>query len=142
MPTLDESDREDSLSESFWAVARRLRHLSRETLAPWDLSPSHSRALGVLVRHGGMRLSELSDHLHIAARSTTEVIDALEQRGLVERRPDPHDRRATLAQLTEQGEKVGEAIRSARHVEAERIFGSLSQTDREHLSRILRTLRD
>ena len=130
------------MSESFWAVARRLRHLSRETLAPWDLSPSHSRALGVLVRHGGMRLSELSDHLHIAARSTTEVIDALEQRGLVERRPDPHDRRATLAQLTEQGEKVGEAIRSARHVEAERIFGSLSETDREHLSRILRTLRD
>jgi DNA-binding MarR family transcriptional regulator len=42
-----------------------------------------------------MRLSELSEHLHIAPRSATEVVDALESRGLVRRRPDPDDRRAT-----------------------------------------------
>src|ERR1035441_9220026 len=89
------------LAETFWGVARRLRHLSRQTLAPWDIAPSHSRALGVLLDHGVMRLSELSDHLHIAARSTTEVVDVLETRGLVERRPDPDDRRATLVALTE-----------------------------------------
>ena len=46
-----------------------------------------------------MRLSELSDHLHIALRSANEVEDALESRGLVQRRPDPGDRRATLAEV-------------------------------------------
>ncbi|HEY2764359.1 MAG TPA: MarR family transcriptional regulator [Pseudonocardiaceae bacterium] len=132
---------DETLSEAFWGVARRLRHLSRETLAPWELSPSQSRPLSVLTTHGVLRLSELSDHLHIAPRSATEVVDDLEQRGLVERRPDPNDRRATLVALTDQGTKVSEAIRSARSAEAERFFGGLSPADRAHLARILRELR-
>jgi DNA-binding MarR family transcriptional regulator len=132
---------DESLSELFWGVARRLRHQSRQTLEPWDVTPGQSRALGVLAHHGVMRLSELSDHLHIAPRSTTEVVDDLQDRGLVERRPDPGDRRATLVALTTEGTKVSAAIRSARAVEAERFFGGLSDTDRAHLTRILRTLR-
>jgi len=127
------------LGEAFWAVARQLREVSQETLAPWDISPSHLRALRVLRRHGVMRLSELSDRLHIAPRSTTEVIDALESRGLVQRRPDPGDRRATLVEVTGHGASVLDAIRGT---EAERVFGRLSQADRDHLARILRKLRD
>jgi DNA-binding MarR family transcriptional regulator len=137
-----DSDGDETLSEAFWSVARQLRHTSQETLAPWDITPSHLRALRVLTRHGAMRLSELSDHLHIAARSTTEVVDALETRDLVERRSDPGDRRATLVALTEHGTSVLDAIRAARGTEAERAFGRLSQTDRAHLARILRKLRD
>ena len=137
-----DTDGDETLSEAFWSVARQLRHTSQETLAPWDITPSHLRALRVLMRHGVMRLSELSDHLHIAARSTTEVVDALETRGLLERRPDPDDRRATLAALTEHGTSVLDAIRAARGTEAERAFGKLSQADRTHLARILRKLRD
>ena len=137
-----DTDGDETLSEAFWSVARQLRHTSQETLAPWDITPSHLRALRVLMRHGVMRLSELSDHLHIAARSTTEVVDALETRGLLERRPDPDDRRATLVALTEHGTSVLDAIRAARGTEAERAFGQLSQADRTHLARILRKLRD
>lgn len=135
------ADDGETLSEAFWGVAHRLRHLSRETLAPWDLSPSQSRPLGVLTRHGVLRLSELSEHLHIAPRSATEVVDDLEQRGLVERRSDPNDRRVTLVALTEHGKEVSAAIRSARSAEAERFFGGLSASDRTHLARILRELR-
>jgi DNA-binding MarR family transcriptional regulator len=137
-----DSDGDETLSEAFWSVARQLRHTSQETLAPWDITPSHLRALRVLMRRGVMRLSELSDHLHIAARSTTEVVDALETRGLVERRPDPDDRRATLVVLTEHGTSVLDAIRTARGTETQRAFGRLSQADRAHLARILRKLRD
>jgi DNA-binding MarR family transcriptional regulator len=112
-----------------------------ETLAPWDITPSQSRALRVLARHDGIRLSELSAHLRIAPRSTTEVVDGLETRGLIERSPDPEDRRATLVALTKEGARVIKAIQSARGAEAERIFGQLSATDRTHLTRILRKLR-
>jgi DNA-binding MarR family transcriptional regulator len=135
-------DAEESLSEAFRSLAHRLRTTSQETLAPWDITPSHLRALRVLARHGEMRLSELSDHLHIAPRSATEVVDALETRGLVRRRPDPDDRRATLVELTEHGTAVMEAIRTARESRAERLFDRLSTADREHLARILRQLQD
>ncbi len=132
----------ESLSEAFWDVARQLRETSQETLAPWDITPAHLRALRALKRHGTMRLSELSDHLHIAPRSTTEVVDALESRGLVRRRADPGDRRATLVEVTEQGTGLLEAIRAARGTEAGRVFGRLSPADRAQLARILRQLRD
>ena len=92
-----------TLPELFWAVARRLRHLSQENLSQWDISPSQSRALLVLSRHGQLRLSELSDHLRIAPRSATEVVDALEEKSLLKRQADPSDRRATLVTLTESG---------------------------------------
>jgi DNA-binding MarR family transcriptional regulator len=132
---------EESLAEAFSSVARQLRETSREALAPWDITPAHLRAMRVLSRHGTMRLSELSDHLRIAPRSATEVVDALESRGLAERRPDPADRRATLVELTEQAASVLDAIRAARGTEAERLFGRLSPADRAELARILRQLR-
>jgi DNA-binding MarR family transcriptional regulator len=135
-------DGDEVLLEAFRSVARQLRETSQETLVPWDITPSHLRALRVLMRHGVMRLSELSDHLHIAARSATEVVDALETRGLVERRPDPDDRRATLVELTGHGTSVLDAIRAARGTEAGRTFGRLSAADRADLARILRKLQN
>jgi len=133
---------DETLADAFRSVARRLRETSQETLAPWDINPSHFRALRVLHHHGAMRLSDLSERLHIAPRSATEVVDALESRGLVERRADPGDRRATLVGLTGHGYDILDAIRAARGTEAERFFGRLSQADRAHLARILRKLQN
>ncbi len=124
------------------SVARQLRGTSQATLAPWDITPGQLRALRALSHHGTQRMSELSEQLRIAPRSTTEVVEALEARGLIQRRPDPDDRRATLAELTENGSCVLKAIRAARGTEAERIFNRLSVADKAHLARILATLRD
>jgi DNA-binding MarR family transcriptional regulator len=135
----DEDD--ETLAEAFWSVARRLRHLTHDTVTPFGITPGQARALGVLRRHGGMRLNELSEHLRIVPRSTTEVIDALQERGLAERAPDPVDRRATVVTLTAEGSRVGDAVRSARRTEAEGFFGRLSDADHDALSRILRSLR-
>ena len=135
-------DGPESLAEIFWAVARQLRGASQETLAPWDITPAHLRALRTLGHHGAMRLSDLSGRLHIAPRSATEVVDALESRGLVRRRADPGDRRATLVEMTEHGTEVMEAIRAARGNDAERLFSRLSAADRADLTRILGQLRD
>jgi DNA-binding MarR family transcriptional regulator len=114
------------------------------SLSEFDVTPSQMRAIRVLAEHGagGVRASELAQHLHIAPRSVTEVVDALEAKGLVERSPDPGDRRATLVGLTARGREVSDAVRRARGVESERLFERLSQTDRAHLARILRRLQD
>ena len=132
----------EGLSDLFWGVARRLRHQGRETLEPWNVTPSQSRALKVLQRHGALRAGELAEHLRIAPRSATEVVDDLQERGLVERRPDPADRRATLVHLTAAGLAAGDAIRKARQAAAERFFAGLSEADRADLVRILRRLRE
>lgn len=141
-PSGGETGGDETLAEAFRSVARRLRETSQETLAPWDINPSLFRALRVLNHHGGMHLSDLSKRLNIAPRSATEVVDALESRGLAERRADPGDRRATVVELTEQGTTVLAAIRAASGTEAERIFDRLSPADRDQLARILRELQN
>lgn len=132
---------DETLAEAVWSVARQLRHLTHDTVAPFGITPGQARALGVLRRHGGMRLSDLAEHLRIAPRSATEVIDALQDRGLAQRSPDPADRRATLVTLTDEGDRIGGAVRAARSAQAAAFFGPLSDTDRETLAGILRSLR-
>ena len=133
---------DEALADAFGAVARRLRERSAETLAPWDITPAHLRALRTLNRHGTMRLSELSDRLEIAPRTATEVVDALQASDLVRRRADPGDRRATLVEVTDHGGEILAEIRGARGIEAGRVFGRLSPADRAELARILGALRD
>jgi DNA-binding MarR family transcriptional regulator len=131
----------ESLGDSFGAVARRLRSASMASLSAWDVTPSQMRAVRTLTsRDEGMRSSELAQHLRIAPRSATEVVDALEAKGLVHRSPDPTDRRATLVALTPRGLDLMEEVRRARGLESERLFERLSRTDRAHLARILRQL--
>jgi DNA-binding MarR family transcriptional regulator len=130
----------ESLAEAFRSVARRLRQASAESLARWDVTPSQFRALRILLRDGPMRPSELAEHLRIVPRSTTEVVDSLQDKGLIERTRDPHDRRATLVALTQRGMRLGASIDAARGNDTERVFDRLSPADREHLARILRQL--
>jgi DNA-binding MarR family transcriptional regulator len=136
MPSEDGS----TLSEAIWSVARLLRQASRAALAPWDISPSHARAMGAIGRHGPLRLSDLSEHLRIAPRSVTEVVDVLEERGWVRRTPDRSDRRAILVKLTAPGVSADQAIRAARDGSADTVFATLSDDDQAELARILATL--
>lgn len=132
---------EETLADAFRSVSRQLRHRTQQALAPWDVTPSQARALGVLARHGAVRLGALSEHLRIAPRSATEVVDTLADAGLVERRPDAADRRATLVALTTRGTEVTAAIRSARAAEADDFFARLDDADRAALTEILQKLR-
>jgi DNA-binding MarR family transcriptional regulator len=130
----------ESLGEAFGAVARRLRAASMAALAAHDVTPAQVRAIRVLDAHGGVRSKELAQHLKIAPRSATEVVDALESKGLASRAPDPTDRRATLVSLTDRGRELSAEARRLRGAASEQLFQRLSKTDREALGRILRKL--
>jgi DNA-binding MarR family transcriptional regulator len=133
---------QETLVDAFWAVARQLRHRTRDTVEPYGVTPGQTRALTVLAWQGGIRSGALAEHLHIAPRSGTEVVDALEERGLVHRSPDPDDRRATMVTLTAAGERVAAEVLAAQRTEAERFFGTLPRADQVELARILTVLRE
>jgi DNA-binding MarR family transcriptional regulator len=110
--------------------------------APWDLAPHQARALRVVARHEQVRPGELAGHLRVAPRSVTDVIDALEEHGLVERRPDPRDRRATVVTLTASGRGLVDEIDAARRADAHAYFSRLTDRDQAALRRILTRLDD
>lgn len=143
-------------------AARTLRRRWALSLTPWDLSPHQARALRVVCARNDTspagvagsdsataarslpapeppRVCDIADTLCIAARSATEVIDALEAKGLVVRTPSARDRRAVGVTPTAAGRQVREAIEQARVDEADDFFAPLTAPDRETLARILRT---
>lgn len=135
-------DATGELGELLVRVARIQRRRWREALAPWDLSPHQARALGVVVERDGVRLSDLAESLHIAPRSATEVADGLQARGLVERTPDPADRRAVILRPTAEGRRIRAEVRRARTAADEELLSRLSADDRAALARLLGTLLD
>ena len=134
--------RTSELSELLMRVARAQRRRWRDALAPWDLSPHQARALAVVCERDGVRLSDLAEALRIAPRSATEVADGLQERGLVERTPDPGDRRAVILRPTDEGRRIRGEIGAARAADSSELFARLSPDDRDALARILRTLAD
>jgi DNA-binding MarR family transcriptional regulator len=130
------------LGDLLMRAARTLRRRWRAVLAPWDLSPHQARALGVVGERDGVRLSDLAEALHIAPRSATEVADGLQERGLVERTPDPGDRRAVILRPTEEGRRVRAEIDAARTADSAELFDRLPAADRTALARSLQTLAD
>ena len=131
---------ETDLGDLVMRVARGLRRRGADAMAPWDLAPHHARALRVVGRHDGIRPGELAAHLRVAPRSVTDVVDALEERGLLERRPDATDRRATVLALTASGSSLVAEVDAARRADAHTYFERLSERDRASLRRILTTL--
>ncbi len=130
------------LGDLLMRVARTQRRRWRDALAPWDLSPHQARALAVVCQGDGVRLSDLAERLRIAPRSATEVADALQERGLVERTPDPGDRRAVLLRPTGEGRRIRGEIDAARAADSAELYARLSPADRSALARILRVLGD
>jgi DNA-binding MarR family transcriptional regulator len=66
------------------------------------IRPSHLHVFANMVG-GGRRLTELADAASMSLSSMQELVDDLERRGIVERQPDPSDRRAKLIVLTDKG---------------------------------------
>lgn len=102
------SDTAAELADTMTRAIKRIRRQTGRQLEPYGITPGQARALNTLAHAPGcelpdhpMRLSDLAERLHIAPRSATTVVDALEEAGLVERRPDPADRRAVRILLTE-----------------------------------------
>ncbi|HEU5379462.1 MAG TPA: MarR family transcriptional regulator [Ktedonobacteraceae bacterium] len=57
----------------------------------------------------GMRLSELAERAQLTKQLVTYLVTAVEERGYVERVPDPSDGRAKIVRLTERGQQVAQA---------------------------------
>ena len=84
--------------------------------------------------------TQLQNEMMLTSGATTHRIDLLEKRGLIERLPDPDDRRGTLVRLTEAGKAlVDEAV--VTHVELEHeLLSGLTEEQRRELAMLLGTL--
>jgi DNA-binding MarR family transcriptional regulator len=76
----------------------------------------------------------------ISSGGMTARLDRLERAGLIERRPDPDDRRGKLIALTGQGRAVIDAAITRHVANEERILSALTRAEQEKLNALLKKL--
>ncbi|CAL9581906.1 MarR family winged helix-turn-helix transcriptional regulator [Streptomyces sp. enrichment culture] len=84
-------------------------------------------------------MRKLAQKLKCEPSNVTGIVDRLESRGLVERRPDPADRRVKVAAATEQGREVARDLREGLRFAREPLAG-LSEEERRSLRDLLRRM--
>lgn len=94
-------------------VARMLRSEFDRRITSLDLTPAEARTLANVARSGPVRQSVLAERISVEAMTLSACLDRLENQGLVERMPDPSDRRAKLVDITEAAEPVLDEIFAA-----------------------------
>ena len=101
----------NALRSSVMRLARRLRQMRDDT---WDLNSNQLSAMAVLLNHGDLPMGELAALEKVQPPSMTRIVNGLEERGLVARQADPHDRRSARVSLTASGRQILLADRRRR----------------------------
>jgi DNA-binding MarR family transcriptional regulator len=101
-------------ADEAWATMGRLWHANKgrffAAINEFDLSPPQALALRHLEPGSPLPMSALAELLHCDNSNITGIVDRLEDRGLVERRPAAHDRRVKHLLVTERGAEVRERL--------------------------------
>jgi len=128
MATLTAADAalSSALRMSVMRLARRLRAQRSEI----PLTLTQLATLSTLDRHGALSPGELAAHEKVQPPSMTRVVAALEQEGLVERRPHLTDRRQVVVSLTEGGRSLLREDRRRRDAWLSRRLHELSAEER------------
>lgn len=116
-------------------LARRLRQQ-----AATDATPSMLSALSSLDLAGPLRLGDLASLEQVRPPSMTRIVARLEEEGLVERAPDPGDRRSALMSLTRAGRDLIARNRTRKDAYLAHRIRSLDPGDIEALGAALPAL--
>ena len=122
-----------AMSSLGFAIAHRFT----QTLAPLGLEPKEFALMRAVGAAEGQTQQTIAASLQIPASRMVGLVDALEERGIVERRHNPRDRRARELYLTSSGaDLLGEAFARAIALEQE-ICAGMSAAEREQLLELL-----
>ncbi|MCS0601338.1 MarR family transcriptional regulator [Streptomyces sp. LP11] len=111
-----------------------------EAAAGHALTGAQAKLLSLLSL-GPLPMRKLARQLKCEPSNVTGIVDRLESRGLVERRPDPADRRVKVAAATDEGVRVAHDLREGLHFAREPL-AALSAEERGTLRDLLRRMLD
>jgi DNA-binding MarR family transcriptional regulator len=115
------------------AVTRTARRLRQE--APVGLTPSQGAALSTVEAYGPLTPSELAQRERVQRPTVARMLAGLEERGLVQRAPDPADRRSALISLAPAGRALLDDVRTRKAAYLARRLEELDDEERATLDR-------
>ena len=137
---MDEKHRE--ITQNLMNAFFRFRHLHRHGRPMHGLKHSEMRILLNVKRKNdetgkGIRISDLSRIMHVTSPTVTQLINRLEEKGLVQRKNDPNDRRYIRVVLTAQGEAILKQGADAFFANFSRLVNHLGEEKSQLLAQLL-----
>lgn len=130
----------DDLVSAYAEFYLLLMRTADRRMACHGASLARTKLLLCLQKRGAMRGTDIAEYFSQSPRTVTEAIDGLERDGLVERRPDPSDRRAKTVHITPKGEEAAAITEPLRRQLLEQTFGALDDAERDTLAKLLKKL--
>jgi DNA-binding MarR family transcriptional regulator len=121
-------------------LGRALIELERPILAAHDLPMWGYVVLTALLDEPMRTQAALAKAIGADKTRIITVLDGLQERGLIERDPDPADRRVRLLRLTAAGSRLHAKVQSAIREREEALLGELPAADRAAFLRTLQRL--
>ncbi|MFJ3902360.1 MarR family winged helix-turn-helix transcriptional regulator [Streptomyces sp. NPDC090025] len=119
-------------------VVARYHEEYEEAAAAHALTGAQARVLGLLALEP-TPMRKIATQLRCEPSNVTGIIDRLESRGLVERRPDPSDRRVKVAAPTDEGRETARHLRDSLRFAREPL-GELTEVERTLLRDLLKRM--
>ena len=113
-----------------------------ERLAVLQLTPADTGILRLLRVAPGISQQELSERLRIHPSRLVAILDNLGQRQLVERKPNPEDRRLYSLHLTKDGGEILERIGKVAREHQDALLAALSADERKTIAELLQRVAD
>jgi DNA-binding MarR family transcriptional regulator len=115
------------------AISRRFMN----ALEPLELHPREFAVLRTVKANDGQSQQTLAERLHIPPSRMVGIVDELESRGLIERRPSPDDRRVRALYVTKRGESLLQDAFALATKHEQSISGALTAKERADLLAVL-----
>jgi MarR family transcriptional regulator, transcriptional regulator for hemolysin len=128
------------VESTLMATARRIREVYDHHLEEWGVNLTQAGVLAYLAEFGPVSQTKIASHLGRGRAATGVTIDGLDDRGLVERQPDPEDRRVWLIHLTDRGRALIKPITQVDELLREELRSGMTRADRLVLVELLQRL--
>ena len=128
------------VESTLMATARLVRTAFDTRLAPLELNLTQASLLGYIGEFGSTTQTQLADRLGIGRASIGAVIDQLEARRLVERQPNPADRRVWLVVNTASGHELVADIRRVDEELRSELRRGIGREERQALAWVMTRL--
>jgi DNA-binding MarR family transcriptional regulator len=123
-------------------VGARAAALFGTRLQDLELVPAHAGTLRAIAGNAGISQQALASLLGMVPSRLVSLLDELEERGLVERRDHPEDRRVYAVHLTEKGSRTMAEIGRVARAHDDAVCAPLSEKERELLRSLLSRIAD
>jgi DNA-binding MarR family transcriptional regulator len=142
---MERTKQKDQTVEILMDLSRLIRSLMRFAGGQADspaMTATQRLALIELGDEGSLRLNNLAERMGVSPPTASRSVDALHELGLVERVPDPQDRRALHIDLTPAGKKLLADAKAKAEAAFAPAVAELSDSERATLSALLRRMAD